>query len=127
MKCLYCPSTENLHTEHLVPRARGGLSVEGNIFRACKPCNSSKNDRLPSEWRTDLPDEVYVLEKEALKLHPALSAIKERHAKFPKNKVISIRCTKAQKLRLEEAAAGKGMGVSTWILFVGLRRSQELA
>lgn len=124
MKCLYCGSTEKVHKEHLVPKSRGGLSVEGNLFRACKSCNSSKNDRLPSEWRTDLPAEVYELEKVALKLHSTILP-RSRNTKIPKNVVINVRCTEDQKDLLDAISSSDGMGVSTWLLFMGLRTARE--
>jgi hypothetical protein len=70
MSCLYCGGTEKLGIEHLVPKTRGGLNIPENIFQACRKCNASKNKRLPSEWRKDLPPKVYALERRALHLHP---------------------------------------------------------
>jgi 5-methylcytosine-specific restriction endonuclease McrA len=46
--CFGCPSTT---ADHVVPLTRGGLDVESNLVGACAPCNSSKGDRLLSEWR----------------------------------------------------------------------------
>lgn len=39
-----------LTMEHIVPLARGGKSVKGNIAVACKECNSKKKYLLPMEW-----------------------------------------------------------------------------
>lgn len=36
--------------DHLVPVARGGKSVQGNLVPACKECNTKKKYRLPAEW-----------------------------------------------------------------------------
>ena len=118
MKCLYCGSTKTVHTDHMVPRSRGGLRIEGNLFPACKSCNSSKGNRLPSEWRDDLPSEVYELEKAALKLHPEIPS---RNIKPIKACNINIRCTEQQKNILESIAIHEGMCVSTWLLQQGLR------
>ncbi|TVL89887.1 hypothetical protein CD790_25470 [Streptomyces sp. SAJ15] len=30
--------------------SRGGRHAEGNLAPACKPCNSSKSDKLLIEW-----------------------------------------------------------------------------
>jgi HNH endonuclease len=120
MKCLYCQSTTNLHTEHLIPRSRGGRNVEGNLFRACRLCNTSKGNRLPSEWRKDLPPEIYELEKAALKLHPMIKARKSDRF-TPKDTCINVRCTKEQKSKIETIAWSQGLGASTWLLSLGLR------
>jgi len=120
MKCLYCDCTENLEAEHLVPKARGGLDVAANVFRACSTCNRSKNDQLPSEWRGDLPGEVYELEKTALKQHPPLPP-RKRSARHQKDEQINIRCTEDQKSVLEAMAHRDGLGVSTWLLQLALR------
>jgi hypothetical protein len=73
MSCLYCGGDEKLGTEHLIPRTRGGRDIPENVFQACRKCNASKNARLPSEWRNDLPPKVYALERRALKLHPPIT------------------------------------------------------
>lgn len=39
-----------LCADHVIPLSRGGTNDEGNLVCACLPCNSSKNDRLLSEW-----------------------------------------------------------------------------
>lgn len=38
-----------LTMDHLVPLARGGKSVKGNVVPSCKKCNSEKRHRLPFE------------------------------------------------------------------------------
>lgn len=40
-----------LCADHIVPLSRGGNNEETNLVCACLPCNSSKNNRLLSEWR----------------------------------------------------------------------------
>lgn len=37
--------------DHLIPLVRGGTSYEGNLVPCCRACNSSKQDRLPIEYR----------------------------------------------------------------------------
>ena len=51
--CYYCGGKfrpVELTMDHLVPIARGGRSVQGNVVPACKDCNSKKKYLLPSEW-----------------------------------------------------------------------------
>lgn len=40
--CIYCGAAENLTTDHIVPRSKGGEDVPDNVVRVCKSCNSSK-------------------------------------------------------------------------------------
>lgn len=49
--CVYCGSTEDLTCDHVVPLVRGGTNDNDNLATACRPCNSSKSDKLLSEWR----------------------------------------------------------------------------
>ncbi len=49
-KCAYCDAPATT-IDHVVPISRGGLDAYGNVVPACRPCNSSKRDRLLSEWR----------------------------------------------------------------------------
>ncbi len=50
--CAYCgkatPQRE-LTMDHIVPIARGGRSVKGNVAPACKDCNSRKKLLTPAE------------------------------------------------------------------------------
>jgi hypothetical protein len=48
--CAYCAKPGKLHRDHVVPRSRGGPDNAMNIVMACPSCNSSKGDRLASEW-----------------------------------------------------------------------------
>ncbi len=55
--CHYCgrrfrPS--ELTMDHIVPIARGGKSVAGNVVPACKQCNTKKKYLLPMEWEAYL-------------------------------------------------------------------------
>jgi 5-methylcytosine-specific restriction endonuclease McrA len=48
-KCAYCGGPfEGI--DHVVPLARGGSNWPANLRPACLYCNSSKGDRLLSEW-----------------------------------------------------------------------------
>ncbi|MGV9263176.1 HNH endonuclease [Kitasatospora sp. NPDC003701] len=48
-RCIYCdrPWSER---EHVVPLARGGRDVLGNVWPACAECNASKGDADLWEW-----------------------------------------------------------------------------
>ena len=35
--------------DHIVPVARGGRSVKGNVAVSCKPCNTDKRTSTPVE------------------------------------------------------------------------------
>lgn len=51
--CHYCGGKfkpAELTMDHLIPVARGGKSVQGNLVPACKECNSKKKYLLPMEW-----------------------------------------------------------------------------
>jgi 5-methylcytosine-specific restriction endonuclease McrA len=48
--CFYCAGTAST-VDHIVPLVRGGTNFEGNLVPACRPCNSSKRERLLVEWR----------------------------------------------------------------------------
>lgn len=45
-RCGYCESKENLTIDHVVPISKGGKSTWENSVTACKPCNSSKGNKL---------------------------------------------------------------------------------
>lgn len=45
-------SFPGLHLDHIHPYSKGGSSTDpDNLALACLRCNSSKCDRLPSEWK----------------------------------------------------------------------------
>jgi 5-methylcytosine-specific restriction endonuclease McrA len=48
--CVYCGSVENITIDHIVPLSRGGKHEASNLAPACFSCNSSKCNRLLSEW-----------------------------------------------------------------------------
>lgn len=50
-RCGYCLAEQELlygplEFEHLVPRSRGGLTVAGNLWLACRLCNGFKADQM---------------------------------------------------------------------------------
>lgn len=48
--CAYCGATETITIDHIMPLSRGGKHEAENLAPACLPCNSSKCNRLLSEW-----------------------------------------------------------------------------
>lgn len=47
----------------------------------------------------------------------------KKNVKVLKEEVINVRCTTEQKRQLEATAARKGLGISTWLLYLGLESS----
>lgn len=47
--CVYC-GERGTCTDHIRPRSRGGNNTEANRVPCCQPCNSSKGNRLLTEW-----------------------------------------------------------------------------
>jgi hypothetical protein len=69
--CIYCGSTENISTDHIIPMSRAGidqrivklLDSRDNCVDACKSCNASKGNHDIFEWygierQNDVPDLV---------------------------------------------------------------------
>ena len=51
-RCRYCGSAfqpEELTMDHVVPVARGGCSVKGNVVPCCAACNKGKKCLTPAE------------------------------------------------------------------------------
>ena len=44
--CQYCGTKHDLTFDHLVPRARGGMTRWDNVVTACAPCNLAKGGHL---------------------------------------------------------------------------------
>lgn len=50
--CAYCSERpQRMCADHVVPLSRGGTNDPDNLVACCLPCNSSKADRLLSEWK----------------------------------------------------------------------------
>lgn len=80
-RCFYCHAHESdLQEDHVVPFSRGGSSLPRNLVLACVSCNAQKSDRLPSEWRSDLHDRVYQLERDLVEWHAGVDARRARAA-----------------------------------------------
>lgn len=48
--CVYC-GKKAAAIDHVRPLSRGGAEHESNLVPACGYCNSSKRDKLLTEWR----------------------------------------------------------------------------
>jgi len=51
-RCQYCGvkfGEKQLTYDHVIPRARGGLTTWTNIVTACKPCNTRKGNKLAAQ------------------------------------------------------------------------------
>jgi 5-methylcytosine-specific restriction endonuclease McrA len=48
--CVYCGDPETVEVDHIIPVARGGLSVWWNLAPACFRCNRDKADATVNEW-----------------------------------------------------------------------------
>ncbi len=48
--CVYCGSTADLTTDHLIPRSRGGDDSADNVVLACQSCNISRGEKGVFEW-----------------------------------------------------------------------------
>ena len=48
--CVYCGSTDNLSTDHIIPIDKGGNQDYKNLIRACSSCNSAKNASFFIDW-----------------------------------------------------------------------------
>jgi hypothetical protein len=49
-ECVFCRSTSDLTTDHLIPRKRGGDDSGDNLVLACQPCNTSRGEKGVFEW-----------------------------------------------------------------------------
>ena len=49
-ECVFCRSTSNLTTDHLIPLSRGGDDSADNVVLACQSCNTSKGEKGVFEW-----------------------------------------------------------------------------
>ncbi len=56
-KCFYCGNkSTHMELEHIVPRAKGGVSSVNNYVLACKECNIAKGTKSITEMLWDKPD-----------------------------------------------------------------------
>ncbi|MGW6839440.1 HNH endonuclease [Streptomyces sp. NPDC054958] len=61
--CTYCSSdgTRAEVVDHVKPLEWGGANNITNLVPACRPCNASKSDRTPLQWRRSLERRHYDL------------------------------------------------------------------
>jgi 5-methylcytosine-specific restriction endonuclease McrA len=45
-RCVLCGTTERLERDHIIPAARGGLTVVENLQPLCRTCNAGKGTKL---------------------------------------------------------------------------------
>jgi 5-methylcytosine-specific restriction endonuclease McrA len=78
-RCQYCGRRGNqfdLTLDHVIPKSKGGQTVQENLVASCRECNQRKGDRTPDEARMPLlsnPGALYYgLERSAM-IHAAES------------------------------------------------------
>jgi 5-methylcytosine-specific restriction endonuclease McrA len=49
--CAFCGSTKKITMDHIIPISRSGNHSVGNLQPLCQSCNSSKKNRLVSEYK----------------------------------------------------------------------------
>jgi len=49
-RCCYCNEEKPLTIDHFIPLSKMGELTTNNVVPACQSCNSSKNNKLFSEW-----------------------------------------------------------------------------
>jgi len=82
--CQYCGEkflSSELELEHVLPRARGGLSTWENLVAACRDCNVRKADRTPAEAGMKLlrqPRRVTILTSRAFMRQTGVDEVKWR-------------------------------------------------
>lgn len=67
-RCTYCgatPAEEEMHIDHVIPRALGGQDTPENLTTSCEPCNSGKTSIAPTEEMVAAVDEAIAIEQAA--------------------------------------------------------------
>lgn len=78
-ECQYCGDpfkTHELTFDHVIPRSRGGRTSWGNIVAACRPCNTVKGHKLPTECK------MHPIHKPR---QPSIHELQENGKYFPPN------------------------------------------
>lgn len=77
--CQYCGSrekTSELTFDHVIPKSRGGKTSWTNIVTACRPCNTDKGHKLPSECK------MFPIEEP---VQPTIFELQDKGRKYPPN------------------------------------------
>jgi len=74
--CQYCGSKAELTFDHVVPRARGGVTSWENVVAACSPCNLKKGSKSLSQTNLNLRKPPR---------QPAAEELRNTGRKFPPN------------------------------------------
>ncbi|NKX40839.1 HNH endonuclease [Rhodobacteraceae bacterium R_SAG2] len=61
-RCQYCGCSHSITFDHVIPRSKGGASIESNIVCACRSCNSSKGAKELDEFKEWLQAERVAFE-----------------------------------------------------------------
>lgn len=59
VKCYWCQKffpVSKCHADHIFPISRQGSHAVENMCISCLRCNSSKNNKLPSEWNAEIKE-----------------------------------------------------------------------
>ncbi len=74
--CQYCGAKGDLTFDHVIPRARGGLTSWENVVAACSPCNLKKGSKSMRQAGMNLRKPP---------CQPAAEALRDTGRKFPPN------------------------------------------
>lgn len=110
--CTYCGTSPGLESDHVVPKWRGGTDVPENRVPACRRCNSRKRNRLPSEWRADLPQAVLDIESAAI---AAIGGVVKPLETRAATTLISMRLSPEEKTLFEQLADQEGLPTTIWM------------
>ena len=117
-RCVYCGRDGNT-TDHVVPRSRGGSDEPVNRVPCCPFCNTSKNNRLPSEWLGEgMSKEVAILETAAIAAHDHIEGMRMRRGKKKGNGeryTVQIRVDPNDLKAFRDAAESAHIDFSVWV------------
>ena len=82
-ECVFCKATNNLQTDHLIPRSRGGSDEADNLVLSCQACNASRGDQGIFQW-------LGLMEKDKLHRLVAGKYLKELYDLHAKRKSLQI-------------------------------------
>lgn len=50
--CVYCGNQENIQTDHIIPKSKGGPNIPDNLIDSCQSCNIKKSNKDIFEFCT---------------------------------------------------------------------------